>query len=142
MAPAKNPNAANKISGNSNAQSLSNIPLPGGVANNAANCHLTSSSSSTQRKPTGTVPKTSAKSTTSTNATAGGQKILLQPSSVSQVANRCSPLNVVASVQQHHSRTQQHKNTEIVAPIRRELKDFNVSLSIVNYSHFALIYVV
>lgn len=99
-------------------------------------------------KSTGTVPKvsSSSKSNSNSNTTAlegsahQQQKTILQPIGVNNVANRCSPLNIVASIQQqqqqktrqvqqqqHQQQPQQHKNTEVVAPIRRDLKDLNVS---------------
>ncbi|KNC34621.1 hypothetical protein FF38_09665, partial [Lucilia cuprina] len=140
MAPVKNPNSTNKNSTNSsNSHSHNSIPPAGttAVASNATNSSHSSNPSSSHRKQTGTVPKASTKSSTNCNSsTVAGQKPLLQPSGLAQLANRCSPLNIVASIQQQqqqqqqqHTRNQQqqqqHKNTEIVAPIRRELKDLN-----------------
>lgn len=143
MAPVKNPNTTNKNSFNTNSlnhNSISNSPSSISAATNATHSNHSSNAAAAaagtqhhSRKQTGTVPKSSTKSTGNSNAT---QKPLLQPAGVAQMANRCSPLNIVASIQQqqqqqqHNQRQQQqHKNTEIVAPIRRELKDLNVSFS-------------
>lgn len=135
MAPSKHANTTNKNAGNSVPNTTSSSSIT-----NATNSGNSSTSSSSQRKQTGTVPKSSTKSTATnvggkatTENQLNGQKPILQPPGVAQMANRCSPLNIVASIQQqqqqqHMRSQQQYKNTEIVAPIRRELKDLNVCI--------------
>ncbi|XP_005187213.2 uncharacterized protein LOC101891600 [Musca domestica] len=157
-APTKNPNIPNKVSSNtavpnSNSSSFHNPSTSSGSGG---------SSSGGRSKQTGTVPKatTTAAAKISSSTTNKQQSvnpevndlqqqqqqphkpILQQPAVVAQqhLSNRCSPLNIVASIQQqqqharnqhpagghhHHLQQQLHKNTEIVAPIRRELKDLN-----------------
>ena len=140
MAPVKNPHSTNKNAVNNNTVVHSNITNSPSAVQNAATAANNSSHTATgQRKQTGTVPKSSTKSAINANTIAigsqqqqhqNGQKPLLQPTGVTQMANRSSPLNIVASIQhqqqQQQRSHQQHKNTEIVAPIRRELKDLNV----------------
>ncbi|XP_075163442.1 combover [Haematobia irritans] len=127
-APTKTPNNVSS-KGPSNAlpnHSSSSYLIP---ASSAAN--NTNSSSSGGR--TGTIPK-STKISTAPNVgnEISGQHcqttIPQQPLNVvqqQQLSNRCSPLNIVASQQLLHHVRSQHKNTEVVAPIRRELKDLN-----------------
>lgn len=136
-APVKNPNVPNKIVSGSTSSHTS--------ASFQAATNGTAASSSGRK--TGTVPKSSiaTKNSTPTSQSDNNSEILLgqngqhkpvlqqPPGVIAQQANRCSPLNIVASIQQqqqnirssHHPQQMQHKNTEIVAPIRREL-DLNV----------------
>uniref|UniRef100_A0A1I8PQ39 Uncharacterized protein n=1 Tax=Stomoxys calcitrans TaxID=35570 RepID=A0A1I8PQ39_STOCA len=144
-APTKNANVPNKVpSSNPVINSITtHIPAAAAISNSSANA--SSGSGGRKQTGTGTIPK-SLKSTTSNGQSVAcndvglvgqqGQKpVLQQPPAVvqqQQLSNRCSPLNIVASIQhqqqqqqQHIRSQQQHKNTEIVAPIRRELKDLN-----------------
>ncbi|XP_073838079.1 combover [Musca autumnalis] len=159
-APTKNPNKDSRnIVPSSGSSSFHNPPSTSSTSG-------TSSPMGGGRKQTGTVPKaaTTATKISSSSTTASKQQsvipevndqqpshkpILQQPTVLAQqqqhLSNRCSPLNIVASIQQqqqhaarshqhhhhHHQHAapvtgqQLHKNTEIVAPIRRELKDLN-----------------
>lgn len=153
MAPVKNPHTTNKNAVNNNTVVHSNITnSPSAVQNATTAANNASHAATGQRKQTGTVPKSSTKSTINANTIGigsqqqqqqNGQKPLLQPTGVAQIANRSSPLNIVASIQhqqqqqQQHMRShQQHKNTEIVAPIRRELKDLNVRYLLTLYKSY------